>query len=86
MDKGVFVSYRRGQRTQHNTQILIAIEGVNDRKGAASFIGRRVIWTSPQGTPLRGKIVGVHGNSGVVKSSFKKGLPGHAIGAELSIH
>jgi large subunit ribosomal protein L35Ae len=85
MGKGVFVSYRRGKHTQRNKQILIRIEGINDRDKAARFIGRTVTWKSPRGHPLMGSIVGVHGRRGVVKARFKKGIPGHAIGAELTI-
>jgi large subunit ribosomal protein L35Ae len=85
MYKGIFMSYRRGKFTQRNKQILLKIEGINNRKEAAGFIGRKVIWKSPKGNPLIGKIVGVHGRNGVLRVSFKKGLPGQAIGAELTI-
>jgi len=85
MYKGVFLSYRRGKYTQRNKQILIKIEGINNHREAASFIGRKVIWKSPKGNPLIGKIISVHGRKGVLRASFKKGLPGQAIGAELTI-
>jgi large subunit ribosomal protein L35Ae len=85
VDKGVFVSYRRGKRKQRNNQILIRIEGINNRKEAARFIGREVVWKNPKGTSLRGKVVGVHGRGGTLKASFKKSLPGQAIGSELTI-
>ena len=86
MEKGVFVSYQRGKHTQRNHQILIRIEGIDDGKEAAHFIGRKITWNSPTGSILMGRIVGVHGRRGVVKARFKKGLPGHAIGAPVTIH
>jgi large subunit ribosomal protein L35Ae len=79
------VSYRGGQRTQRNNQILIKLKGITDRKAAARFIGMQVIWNNPNGHFLKGKIVGVHGRKGTVKASFRKGLPGQAIGEELII-
>ena len=85
MYKGVFLSYRLGGHAQRNKQILIRIEGITNRYEAASFIGMKAIWTSLKGNSLIGKIVGVHGRKGVLKASFKKGLPGQAIGTELSI-
>lgn len=86
MEKGIFVSYRRGKHSsQRNKQILVKIKGIDDRNEAASFIGRKVLWRSPKGAFLIGTIVGVHGRGGVVRARFTKGLPGQALGAELLI-
>ena len=85
MVKCIVVNFRSDKRTQFNKQILIKIDGVNDRKQAASFIGKKVIWNNPQGRSIVGKILGVHGKAGVLKASFRKGLPGQAIGANLNI-
>jgi large subunit ribosomal protein L35Ae len=85
MDKGIFMSYRRGKRTQRNKQILIKIDGIDDRNAAASFIGRKVIWSGPKGTSLIGNITGVHGRRGVLRARFMKGLPGQALGSEVAI-
>jgi len=85
MEKGVFVSYRRGKHTLRNKQVLIKMKGIDDRKEVARFIGWQVTWTSPTGNLLRGRIVGVHGRRGVVRARFKKGLPGQALGSELTI-
>ena len=86
MVKGLFFNYRGGKHTQRNKEILIKIDGVNDRKKAASFIGKKVIWNNPQGSSIVGKIMVVHGRMGVLRASFKKGLPGQAIGANLTIN
>jgi large subunit ribosomal protein L35Ae len=85
MYKGVFRSYRRGKRTQRNKQVLITIEGIDDRNEAASFIGRKVVWSGPKGTSLIGNITGVHGRRGVLRARFMKGLPGQALGTEVAI-
>jgi len=83
--KGVFISYRGGKRTQRNKQVLIKTDGVTDRNEAARFIGRKVLWNNPKGEPIIGKIVGIHGRRGVLKASFRKGLPGQALGTMLTI-
>ena len=83
MDKAVFTGYRGGLHTQRNKQILLTIEHVDTRDKAAQYIGRNVVWRSPTGNPLIGKITRVHGRRGVVRARFRKGLPGHAVGAEL---
>ena len=85
MHTGVFMSYRRGKRTQRNKQILVKIEGITNCEEAARFIGKQVIWKNPNGQPLIGKIISAHGRKGIVKARFKKGLPGQAIGAQLHI-
>ncbi len=85
MYKGVFVSYRRGKRTQRNKQILIRIEGVNSRSEAARFIGRKSAWESKTGKRILGKVVGIHGRRGLVRVSLKKGLPGQALGSQITI-
>ncbi len=83
--KATFIGYRGGQRTQKNKCALIRVEGIDDRDAAAAYIGRRVVWVSPSGRRLIGKVVGVHGRKGVLRVRFRKGLPGDSIGAELDL-
>lgn len=83
--KGVFVSYRRGQRTQRNKQILIRVEEINDRSEASRLIGRKVVWKSGARNSIAGRVVGIHGRRGWVRASFRKGLPGQALGSEVVI-
>ncbi len=86
METAVFVGYRGGLHTQRNKQILLTIEHVDTRDTAAQYIGRNVLWRSPTGAMLRGKISGVHGRRGVMRARFKKGLPGYAVGTEIEVH
>jgi len=82
---GVFASYRRGKRTQRNKQILIRIEGIHNDNEAARFIGKRVVWKSTTGNRIDGKIVGIHERRGLIKATFRKGLPGHALGSKIIV-
>jgi len=47
--------------------------------------GREVIWKSPGKKEIRGKISDAHGNNGLVRAIFEKGLPGQAITMEVEV-
>lgn len=80
-----FLGFRGGLRIQRNNQILVKINRVDDRNMAAKYVGKKIVWKSPKGKILAGKIVGLHGRKGVLKARFRKSLPGEAIGTELTI-
>lgn len=78
---GIVHNYRRGRHTQYTNQIIIKINGVDNKEDAKKFLGYNVIWISP-GKRRRifiGKITRVHGNKGKVIARFRKGLPGQII-------
>jgi len=85
MVKGKVVQFRRGRHTIHKRHFLIEIDGVSDRKKAEEFVGDEVEWKSPAGKIIKGKISAVHGNKGIVRAIFEKGLPGQAITTEVEI-
>jgi len=82
--RGVVVSYRRGPKTQSPKEYLIQFPAVKSVSEARQLIGRKVSW------PLRerkcvGKIVSSHGNEGLVRARFRRGLPGNALGSLVEI-
>ena len=84
--EGVIQNYRLGTRNQKGNCLLVKIEGVDSNKEASRLIGRVVEWINPKsGKTIRGKIVRTHGNKGVVRTRFKKGLPGQALGTKIKI-
>jgi len=85
MTKGRVIQFRRGKKTIHERHFLIEIPDVESRKSAEKFIGKEVEWKSPAGKIIRGKISGAHGNKGVVRAIFEKGLPGQAVTTEVHI-
>jgi len=85
MVKGKVVQFRRGRHTIHERHFLIEIEGVSNRKDAGKFVGKEVVWKSPAGKTIQGKISGAHGNKGVVRAIFEKGLPGQAVTTSVDI-
>jgi len=85
MVKGKVIQFRRGRKTIHERHFLIEITGSSNRKDAGKFVGKAVEWKSPAGKVIKGKISSAHGNKGVVRAIFEKGLPGQAITTEVEI-
>jgi large subunit ribosomal protein L35Ae len=88
MVKATVVQFRRGRKTFKPKHFLIEIEGSDSREAAAEFVGKEAVWTSPGklAKKITGKITSAHGNGGVVRAIFEKGLPGQAIGTEVSLN
>ncbi len=88
MVKAIVVQFRRGRKTFKPRHFLIEIEESDSREKADKFVGKEVVWTSPGklAKKITGKISSPHGNGGVVRAIFEKGLPGQAIGTEVSIN
>ncbi|RLI98130.1 MAG: 50S ribosomal protein L35ae [Candidatus Aenigmatarchaeota archaeon] len=86
-ENATILSFRRGRHTQTMNQFLLEVKGIDTRAKASSYIGRRVVWTSPGRLKKQifGKITTAHGNSGVLRARFSRGLPGTAIGSKAEI-
>ena len=85
MTKGKVIQFRRGRHIIHERHMLIEIDKVSSKDDALKFIDKEVIWKSPAGKEIKGKISNVHGNKGVVRAIFEKGLPGQAITTDVEI-
>ena len=82
--KAKVIQFRQGRKTQKSRHFIIDAN-LKDRKEALSFIGKAVEWKSPSGKILKGKITSAHGNKGLIRAVFEKGLPGQAINNEVEI-
>ncbi len=85
MTTGKVIQFRRGRKTISERHFLIEIDGVSKKEDALKFAGKEVIWKSPSGKEIKGKIMTSHGNKGVVRAIFEKGLPGQAITTKVEI-
>lgn len=83
--KATVVNFRRGRHTQNTAQLLLAVEGVDSRAKASHLVGKKVVWTSPARKEIHGKITSPHGNKGIVRVRFSKGLPGDVLGKHIQI-
>jgi len=82
--KGKVIQFRRGLKRIHERHYILNV-GTEDRDKASKFVGKEVIWTSPAGKKIKGKISSAHGNKGLVRAIFEKGLPGQAKNNEVEI-
>jgi len=78
------VNYRLGIRTQYSRECLIKVSNVNSAAQVGALIGQKVVWKGEK-KRLVGKIIGFHGNSGVAKVKFRKGVPGQEIGTTVEL-
>ena len=85
MVNGKIIQFRRGRHLIKEKHMLIEIEGSDSKEKAEKFVGKSVEWKSPSGKIFRGKIAGFHGNNGLVRAIFEKGLQGQSIGNEVKI-
>ena len=83
--EGKVVQFRRGRKTIIERHFLLEVNGVSDREKAEKLTGKEVEWTSPAGKKIIGKISGAHGNKGLVRAIFEKGLPGQAVTTKVMI-
>jgi large subunit ribosomal protein L35Ae len=84
MVKGIVVQFRRGRRVIHERHFLLDI-GLISRDEAKKMAGKNVVWTSPAGNKIKGKVSDAHGNNGLVRAIFERGLPGQAVTSEIEI-
>ena len=85
MTNGKVIQFRRGRKTVHERHFLIEIDNISNKEEAQKFVGKSVVWKSPAGKEINGKIASTHGNKGVVRAIFEKGLPGQAITTKVEI-
>ena len=81
---GTIVNYRIGIRTQMPKWCLIQILGENTVSKAGQLVGRKMILRFGKNSFI-GRIMGLHGNKGVVKVKFQSGIPGQALGARVEL-
>ena len=84
MVSGKVIQFRRGRHTIHERQFLIDL-GLQKKSEAEKFVGKQVNWVSPAGKIIKGKISAPHGNRGILRAIFERGLPGQAITTKVNV-
>lgn len=79
------VNFRMGRKTQRSNQILLSVKDVGSREEAAAFIGKMVVLKTKSGKELHGKVASPHGNNGVLRARFSKGVPAEILGKDIEI-
>lgn len=83
--EGVIVNYRMGPRTQKPRECLIKFPSIGSRSETSKIIGRKIAWTDGKKNTIVGVILSPHGNNGLVRARFRRGLPGQALGTIVRI-
>ncbi|MBT3303966.1 50S ribosomal protein L35ae [Candidatus Woesearchaeota archaeon] len=83
--EGTISNFRSGRHTQTTNQMIVVAEGITDKEKAKELVGKKVVWKSPSGKKLNGKITAVHGNKGAVRVLFETGMPGQSLSGKVSI-
>lgn len=84
MTKGKVVQFRRGLKHVHERHFILDFS-CKDKEEARKLVGKTVEWKSPAGKIIKGKISSSHGNKGLSRAIFVRGLPGQAINTEVEI-
>jgi large subunit ribosomal protein L35Ae len=82
--KGIVVQFRRSRHRIHERHFLLDV-GLTSREEAKKLAGKEVLWKSPAGRIIKGKVSDAHGNSGLVRAIFESGLPGQAVTTEVEV-
>merc|ERR1712224_827412 len=90
---GKILGYKRSLKNQYSQTSLIKADGVESRRNADFFFGKRVAFVYKArkfkvGTKFRciwGKVTRAHGNSGILRSKFRKNLPPSSRGSNCRI-
>jgi len=87
MVNATVIQFRQGRSTQKPRHFLLEMENVDSREKAQKFVGNLVEWVSPgqKKKIIKGEIKSAHGNKGILRAVFEKGLPGQAIGTDVEI-
>jgi large subunit ribosomal protein L35Ae len=92
--KGVVQGFKRGMKVQYENVSLVKIQGVEDKKAAEYYFGKRVayIYTAKTkgttGSKFRciwGKVARAHGTNGVVRVRFSSNLPASSFGGAVRV-
>jgi len=82
--KGIVVQFRRSRKKIHERHFLLDF-GMKNKEEAEKLKGKEVVWKSNAGKVIKGEISGSHGNKGLVRARFEKGLPGQALTTEVEV-
>lgn len=83
--EGTIVHFRGSRRVKRSNQMIVQVNGVNNKDEASKFVGKKVVWKTSAGKQLNGQITAVHGNSGALRVRFDTGMPGQSIGTKVAI-
>ena len=83
--EGVIKNFRRGRKTQTMHHMIVYLKDSDSRETASALVGKNVVWKSPAGKEISGKVASAHGTKGALRVIFEKGMPGQSISTKVEI-
>ena len=83
--EGVIVNFRRSRHVQKCNHMVVKVKEIDNKDKAKGLVGKEVVWKSPAGKEIKGKVSSSHGNSGCVRAIFETGMPGQAVSGKVEI-
>ena len=83
--EGIIMNYRGSHKTQNTNQMIMKVEGVDNKEKASELLNKTLTWVTPSGKEIKGTVLAEHGGNGAVRVKFERGLPGQAIGTKVKI-
>ena len=83
--QGVIKNFRRSRTRQKTNHMIIYLSDISNREKASGLVGKEVVWKSPAGKEINGKVASAHGNKGAVRVIFEKGLPGQSLSGKVEV-
>jgi large subunit ribosomal protein L35Ae len=84
--KGTIVNFRSSAKRQTTNQMVIIVDGIDNKEKAETIVGKNVVYKTEGGKEITGKVTFAHGNSGAVRVLFERGMPGQAISKKVDIN
>ena len=81
---GTIHSYRRNRHDYYGDQMIVVVDGMENREQASKLIGKKVIYSTGK-KQIAGEVRSAHGNSGALRVLFETGMPGQALGCQVQI-
>lgn len=82
--QGTIVNYRIGVRTQNSKECLIQFMNATSICDGSRLVGRKVAWKMGK-IKIIGTILDTHGQKGLVRVRFRRGVPGQALGTVVEL-
>ena len=79
------MNFRGGRHTQYDNQMIVVVDGADNKEKANALIGKKVTWSSPAKKEIKGLVKSAHGCKGALRVLFEKGMPGQSIGQKVKI-
>ena len=79
------LNFRQGRHTQTTNQMLLSVKDVSSRESAAALVGKSVVIRTASGKAIRGKVTSPHGNGGILRARFRRGVPASVLGKDAEI-